>query len=90
MKLSEKIFEQLQAEVEKSKSVDDLLGKNSPIKNLVKNLLEEMLGGELSAHLGYDKHDKDSKRTNNRHNGKSTKFLNGDYRRMQLDIPRDR
>lgn len=90
MKLSEKVFEQLQADVEKSKSVDDLLGKNGAIKKLVKSLLEEILGAELSTHLGYEKHDKASKSTDNRRNGKSSKTLKSDYGNMQLDIPRDR
>ena len=90
MKLSEKIIEQLQTDLEKSQSVDDLLGKKGAIKNLVKSLLEEMLGAELSNHLGYEKHDKVSKQTDNRRNGSSSKTLKSEYGDMQVDIPRDR
>lgn len=90
MKLSEKLIEQLQADVAKSSSVNELLGKDGAIKKLVKRLLEEMLSAELSGHLGYQKHDKVSKRTANRRNGKSAKTLRSDYGNITLDIPRDR
>lgn len=90
MKLSDNLIEQFQADVEKSKSVDDLLGKEGAIKKLVKNLLEEMLAAELTGHLGYDKHEKDAKTTDNRRNGKSEKTLKSDYGNITLDIPRDR
>lgn len=53
MKLSQKIIDQLQADMENAKDMDDLLGKNGVIKNLLKNLTEEMLSSELTQHLGY-------------------------------------
>jgi transposase-like protein len=90
VKLSEKVVEQLHKDLEKSKTVDDLLGKKGAIKNLVKSLLEEMLGAELSNHLGYEKNDKASKETDNRRNGSSSKTLKSEYGDMQVDIPRDR
>lgn len=90
MKLSEDLLKQLQDDVAKSKSVDDLMGKDGAVKRLVKGLLEEMLGGELSGHLGYEKHDKKGKDTDNRRNGSSKKTLKSEYGPMQIDIPRDR
>jgi len=90
VKLSEELIEQLQADVAKSSSVNELLGKDGAIKKLVKRLLEEMLAAELSGHLGYQKHDKVSKSTANRRNGKSAKTLKSDYGNITLDIPRDR
>lgn len=90
MKLSEKLMEQLQADVAKSSSVNDLLGKDGAIKKLVKHLLEEMLGAELTGQLGYDKHDKESKKTENRRNGKSAKTLKSNFGNIAVDIPRDR
>lgn len=90
MKLSEKLMEQLQADVAKSSSVNDLLGKDGAIKKLVKHLLEEMLGAELTGQLGYDKHDKESKKTENRRNGKSAKTLKSNFGNIVVDIPRDR
>lgn len=90
MKLSEKLMEQLQADVAKSSSVNDLLGKDGAIKKLVKHLLEEMLGAELTGQLGYDKHDKESKKTENRRNGRSAKTLKSNFGNIAVDIPRDR
>jgi len=90
VKLSEKLMEQLQADVAKSSSVNDLLGKDGAIKKLVKHLLEEMLGAELTGQLGYDKHDKESKKTENRRNGKSAKTLKSNFGNIAVDIPRDR
>lgn len=90
MKLSEELLKQLQEDVAKSESVDDLMGKDGAIKRLVKGLLEEMLGGELSGHLGYEKHDKQSKDTTNRRNGSSKKTLKSEYGPLSIDIPRDR
>lgn len=90
MKLSEELIKQLQADIEKSKSTDDLMGKDGAIKKLVKGLLEEMLAGELSGHLGYDKHDKAAKTTTNRRNGKSRKTLKSEYGPLPINIPRDR
>ena len=90
MKLSEEILKQLQSDVEKSKDVNDLLGKDGAIKKLIKHLLEEMLGAELSEELGYDKHDKASKLTRNRRNGNSRKTVKSEFGPIELDIPRDR
>ncbi len=90
MKLSEKLIEQLQADLDKSQTVDDLLGKDGAIKKLIKGLLEEMLGAELTGHLGYEKHDKSGKQTDNRRNGSSKKTLKSDLGNMTVEIPRDR
>lgn len=90
MKLSKELIEQLQADVAKSSSVNDLLGKDGAIKKLVKHLLEEMLGAELTGQLGYEKHDKESKKTENRRNGKSAKTLKSNFGNIAVDIPRDR
>ena len=90
MKLSEELLKQLQEDVAKSKSVDDLMGKDGAVKRLIKGLLEEMLGGELSGHLGYEKHEKKPKEGSNRRNGSSQKTLKSEYGPLTIDIPRDR
>ena len=46
MKLSQKIIDQLEADLEKSRTIDDLMGKDGAVKRLLKNLLEEMVGAE--------------------------------------------
>ena len=38
------------------KTPEDLLGKHGLLKELSKGLLERMLQGEMTHHLGYEKH----------------------------------
>lgn len=90
MKLSQKIIEQLQADMDNAKDMDDLLGRNGVIKNLIKHLTEEMLASELTQHLGYEKNQPGKKPTNNRRNGKSSKKMRSSYGEMTLGVPRDR
>lgn len=90
MKLSQKVIEQLQADMENASTMEDLLGRNGIIKNLLKSLSEEILDGELTNHLGYEKNAKGDKSTQNRRNGKSSKKMRSQYGEVELDIPRDR
>ncbi len=90
MKLPKELLEQLQRDLGDSKTAEDLLGQNGAIKKLVKGLMEEMLGGELAEHLGYDKHDKAPKATTNRRNGSSSKTIKSTYGSIPIAIPRDR
>jgi transposase-like protein len=39
------------------KKPDDLLGQDGLLQQLTKALVEQALDGELTHHLGYDKHD---------------------------------
>jgi putative transposase len=59
-------------------------------KELTKALVERMLGGELTHHLGYEKHDVAGYGSGNSRNGKSSKKLKGDAGEMSIDVPRDR
>ena len=90
MKISQKVIDQLEADLDKSKTVNDLLGKEGAIKRLLKSLLEEMVGAELTSHLGYEKNHRDHKTTENRRNGSSSKTLNSEYGPLPVNIPRDR
>lgn len=90
MKLSQQIIDQLEADLEKSKTIDDLMGKDGAVKRLLKSLLEEMVGAELTGHLGYEKNDRFHKGTDNRRNGTSSKTLKSDFGPLPVNIPRDR
>ena len=59
-------------------------------KTLRKAILEAALGGEITDHLGYEKHSVDGNGTGNSRNGKSKKILKGDHGEVEIDIPRDR
>ena len=68
----------------------NLLGPTGLIKQLTKALVERMLEGELSHHLGYEKHDPVGNGSGNSRNGKSHKTLKGDLGEMTIEVPRDR
>lgn len=69
---------------------EDLMGQNGILKELTKALLERALSGELTHHLGYDKHAVEGKNSGNSRNGKSWKTLKGEQGELRIEIPRDR
>ena len=71
-------------------SEGNLLGPTGLIKQLTKALVERMLEGELSHHLGYQKHDPAGNGSGNSRNGKSKKTLKGDLGETTIEVPRDR
>jgi transposase-like protein len=59
-------------------------------KHLLKLTVERAMHAELDEHLGYEKHDKAIKGTNNSRNGYSSKTLKGNFGEVEIDTPRDR
>jgi len=85
--IKDEILDELLGE---SKSAEDLFGKDGLLKNLSKRLMERLLEAEMTAHLGYSKHDSDGVNSGNSRNGKTKKTVktgNGD---IQISVPRDR
>ena len=80
----------LQSELKKCKTPEDLLGKNGLLKRLTKVLVENMLDQEMSEHLGYEKYDGENKPSSNSRNGKSKKTVRSSSGEIELEIPRDR
>ena len=73
-----------------AKSQDDLFGKDGVIKDLSKQLMERMLQGELTHHLGYEKHAVEGHNTGNSRNGKGKKTVKTGSGEIEIDVPRDR
>ena len=73
-----------------TKTAQELLGSSGLIKELSKALLERMLEGELSHHLGYEKHAAVGNNSGNSRNGRSKKTLKGEFGELDLAVPRDR
>ncbi len=80
----------LNAELSKCKTVDDLTGKNGLVQRLVGNMLEQLLHKEMEEHLGYEKHSPVGKKSGNSRNGKTKKTLKSNYGSIDLAVPRDR
>lgn len=57
---------------------------------LVKRIYERALRGELTHHLGYEKHDPAGRGSGNSRNGTSPKTVKGELGNLVLDVPRDR
>lgn len=80
----------LEAELAKCKTADDLTGKNGLVQKLIGGMLEKLLQNEMDEHLGYDKHSPSGHHSGNSRNGVSKKTLKSNYGSVELEIPRDR
>ncbi len=60
------------------------------ISDMEKMIIEEMLQGEMDAHLGYSKYDYENKDTDNSRNGYSSKEVRGKVGSFRINVPRDR
>jgi putative transposase len=72
------------------KKPEDLIGENGLLKQLTKQLLERAMSAEMTAHVGYEKHDVAGNNTGNSRNGKSAKTIKGTFGTMPIEVPRDR
>lgn len=77
-------------ELVKGKPPEEILGEEGVLKQLTKRLVERALEGEMTTHLGYEKHSPEGKNTGNSRNGKSSKRVKGEFGEVELEIPRDR
>ena len=69
---------------------EDLLGQDGLLQQLTKALVERALDGELTHHLGYEKHDSAGDNSGNSRNGTTPKTMKGKRGQVQIDVPRDR
>jgi len=75
--------------VKQYKTKDALFGDKGVVKELQKRLLQAALDGELTEHLGYEKHERSPLKDNAR-NGYSSKTVKGSDGELDLRVPRDR
>src|SRR5262245_26478227 len=69
---------------------EDLLCEAGLLNQLKKALLERALAGELTHHLGYDKHSPKGNNSGNSRNGSSKKRVLSKDGQFSIDVPRDR
>lgn len=60
------------------------------LKDLHSQVLEQMLQGEMDAHLGYDKHSSDGYNSGNSRNGSFSKKIQSEHGEHIIEVPRDR
>lgn len=74
----------------KGKTPEELLGEEGLLKELTKRLVERALEGELTAHLGYEKHAPEGRNGKNSRNGRTNKRVKTDTAELTIEVPRDR
>lgn len=77
-------------ELKKCRTMDDLMGKNGLLQRLVGPMVERLLEAELEEKLGYEPHSRAEKKSPNRRNGKTIKTLQTSYGPVEVSTPRDR
>jgi putative transposase len=77
-------------ELKKCKTMDDLCGKNGLIQKLIGGMVEHMLEKEMDEHIGYAKHAVEGHNSGNSRNGKISKTVLSSYGPVMLEVPRDR
>jgi putative transposase len=68
----------------------ELVGENGLLGRLTKLVLESALEGEITGHLGYDKHDPAGRGVGNSRNGTRSKTVITDVGPVEITVPRDR
>lgn len=87
MTISKELLDELLKGYER---VKDLLGDAGLLKDLKIKLMERMLGGELTAHLGYEVSKVAPSAQSNRRNDTASKRLKGQDGEVLISMPRDR
>ena len=67
-----------------------MTGEGGLLQQLTKRVLESVLEGEITDHLGYDKHDPAGKNGGNSRNGTRAKTVLTDVGPVEITVPRDR
>jgi transposase-like protein len=74
----------------KSADIKDPADLQNMIKEIMKQVVESSLEGELDEELGYTRYDYRNKETENSRNGYSKKTVHSDMGDMEISVPRDR
>ena len=72
------------------KTPEEILGADGLLEDLTKRLVERALEGELTAHLGYDKHAPEGRNHANSRNGHTAKRIQTGSSELAIEVPRDR
>lgn len=74
----------------KGKSPKEILGQDGLLDELTKRLVERALEGEMTAHLGYEKHAPEGRNRGNSRNGSGVKRVKTGTSELEVEVPRDR
>lgn len=85
--IPDEVLDQLLEDCDKP---EDLLGANGLLASLQKSILERILDAELTAHLGYSKHEAAGRGSGNSRNGHGSKRVLTGRGALEVTVPRDR
>jgi putative transposase len=80
----------LNKELSKCKSMEDLVGKDGLMQRLFGGIIQQFLEAEMEEHLGRDKYERAIDEDKNYRNGHSTKNIKTSFGEVEVDVPRDR
>lgn len=80
----------LEKELDKCETMEDLTGQNGLIQKLIGGMVEKMLEKEMEGLLGYEKHSVKGNNTGNNRNGKNKKVIQSTHGPIEIEVPRDR
>jgi putative transposase len=86
-RIPDELIDQLLANYQKP---EDLTGETGILKQLTARLIERAMAGEMTEHLGYEKHAPEGRELPNSRNGTRTKTLKTDQGEVEIEVPRDR
>lgn len=85
--INDKLVEELLSKADPS----ELFGRGGLFNKLKKQIVERVLESELDHELGYSRHSKDTKASDNRRNGSYGKtIIDDDGHKLNIEVPRDR
>lgn len=87
MPITPEVLDQILKDYEKP---EDLLSENGLLQQLTKALVERALNGEMTHHLGYEKHSPAGNNSGNSRNGSTPKVIKGKRGQVEIEVPRDR
>ncbi|ASX27424.1 transposase [Rickettsia sp. MEAM1 (Bemisia tabaci)] len=90
-KVSNPAIEKLVSEILSQSDPSEIFGKEGIFQGIKKQIVNKILEKEMESHIGYEKHSKNEKYSDNRRNGNYEKTLiDPEGRKLIVEVPRDR
>lgn len=80
----------LKKELNRCKSMEDLVGKNGLMQRLFGDIIQQFLEAEMEEHLGREKYERSEGDDRNYRNGYSKKNIRTSFGDVDVSVPRDR
>ncbi|KJW03567.1 transposase, Mutator family protein [Rickettsia endosymbiont of Ixodes pacificus] len=89
-KVSNPTIEKVVSEILSQSDPSEIFGKEEIFQEIKKQIVNKILEKEMESHIGYEKHSKNEKDSDNRRNGNYEKTLiDPEGRKLKVEVPRD-